>query len=168
MDVDVDLPPPCPLLSVDSSLSSESFSTPRSNSKGHVSVLNHKARSSPVVLNPVAQRRGAGSNPRSAKGPFFVFFATPAPRPHQSVALVATQAHTRATPAPRWPRARLSATASAVTRVDLVFPIWIFCEFRNQVPGLAIKSLESSEVSENCRKAPSFQIQITLSNKIQI
>ena len=51
--------------------------------------------------------------------------------------------HERATPAPRWPRARLSATASAVTRVDLISRSGNFRRNHNQVPGLAIKPLQS-------------------------
>ena len=117
-------------------------------------------------IAPSTRTRRRGFEP--LRGLFFIFFATSALRPHQSAALVATQAHTHdhASATLTWPR--LSATASAVARVDLISRSGNFRSFCNQVTAITNRSLESSEVSENLSLAPSFQIQISFAIQIQI
>ena len=103
-------------------------------------------------------------SPAGAQSHLFAHFPPPLVAPHVSD----PRSHAGAHPLPRSATVAPGPTGQPLwlrcREYIWKFQIQFFAQNHNGVPAITIKPLRSFKVSENYRIAPSFQIQITLSN----
>ena len=128
---------------------------------GACPVAHHQARHIPAATPTIHRNRAPSSIPHRPNRPLFLLFAAHAAGARLSATTEADEAPT----APRW-RPRGSRARSSVSRARSGhgenLPRSGFCVESQSSPWNNLQTFR------NCRKAPSFQIQITLSIQIQI